>query len=288
MFHATIRRLCPALALCGSALAHGEVAAPIHWAYSAYFGTGAYSIDTGESVYVLSFRPGWSLRGAQLEENGERTIGLRFRLPVTIGLHALDSSDLGSTLNLNNVGTLSVVPGLEIDIPINKRWSLKPVAYAGWGTEADGDASAWIYWAGVRSRVTFHNDAFDWALVNALSEVGYSSDSGKRQSVLPFLTGVEFERPLGNRKLGGEQVYLHWHVAYTSYLDEIKWPQIARTTLDPVAIDDEWEIGAAFSRGGEPLRWWRLHWDRVGIAYRFSSNGHFEGVSLVFGSLYDR
>jgi hypothetical protein len=28
--------------------------------------------------------------------------------------------------------------------------------------------------------------------------------------------------------------------------------------------------------------------DRVGIAYRFSSNGRFEGVSLVFGSLYDR
>jgi hypothetical protein len=55
-----------------------------------------------------------------------------------------------------------------------------------------------------------------------------------------------------------------------------------------VAVDDEWEIGAAFSRGREPLRWWRLHWDRVGIAYRFSSNGHFEGVSLVFGSLYDR
>jgi hypothetical protein len=62
--------------------------------------------------------------------------------------------------------------------------------------------------------VSFHNDAFDWTLINTFTDVGYSSDSGKRQHVLPLLTGVEFERPLGNRKRGGEQVYLHWHLAY--------------------------------------------------------------------------
>jgi hypothetical protein len=274
--------------LTGSAFAQGDVAGPVNWAYSAYFGTGAYSVDSGESVYVLSLRPGWWLRRAELAESGERTIGLRFRLPLTIGLHELESSDLGATLDLDNVGTLSAVPGLEIEIPINGRWSLKPVVYAGWGSEVDGDASAWMYWAGVRSRLTFHNDAFDWALINALSDVGYSSDSGRRENVLPLLTGVEFERALANIRLGGEQVHLHWHVAYTSYLDEIKWLPITRSTLPPVAIEDEWEIGVAFSRGTEPLRWWLLQWDRVGIAYRFSSNGHFEAVSLVFGSLYDR
>lgn len=259
---------------------------PIHWAYSAYFGTGAYSIDTGESVYVLSFRPGWWLRHAVLDESGDRTIGLQFRLPVTMGVQQLDSSDLGSTLNLDNISTLSAVPGIEVDIPVNARWSLKPIAYAGWGTEVEGDASAWIYWAGLRSRGSFHNEAFDWALINALSDVGYSSDSGRRENVLPLMMAVEFERPLA-KKLGGEQVHLHWHVAYTNYLDGIKWAPLVRS-LEPVAIEDEWEIGAAFSRGNEPMRLWRLHWDRVGIAYRFSSNGQFEGVSLVFGSLYDR
>lgn len=283
---ACVRGVCPALCLCGSAVALGDVAGPINWAYSAYFGTGGYSIDTGESVYVLSFRPGWWLRHAELDENGDRTIGLQVRLPVTMGVHQLDSRDLGSTLNLDNVGTLSAVPGIEIDIPVNARWSLKPVAYAGWGTELDGDASAWIYWAGLRSRVSFHNDAFEWALINALSDVGYSNNTGRRENVLPLQTGLEFERPL-KKKLGGELVHLHWHVAYTNYLDGIDWAPLVRS-LEPVAIEDEWEIGAAFSRGHEPMRWWRLHWDRVGIAYRFSSNGHFEGVSLVFGSLYDR
>jgi hypothetical protein len=92
---AFIRGLCPVLALCCSDLAHGDVAGPIHWAYSPYFGTGAYSIDTGESVYVLTFRPGWSLRGPQLDGNGKRMIGLRVRVPITIGLHELESSDLG-------------------------------------------------------------------------------------------------------------------------------------------------------------------------------------------------
>jgi hypothetical protein len=273
-------------ALSASSSVRSDTVGPIHWAYSAYFGTGAYSIDTGESVYVLSLRPGWWLRHPALGENGERTIGLQFRLPVTMGVHQLDSHHLGSTLNLDNVGTLSVVPGIEIDIPMTTRWSLKPVAYAGRGSEVDGDASAWIYWAGVRSRLSFHERSFDWALVNALSDVGYSNDAGRRESVLPLLTGLEFERPIA-KTLGGEQVHLHWHVAYTNYLDGITWAPVIRD-LEPIAIEDEWEIGAAFSRGHEAIRLWRLHLDRVGIAYRFSSNGHFEGVSLVFGSLYDR
>ena len=44
----------------------------------------------------------------------------------------------------------------------------------------------------------------------------------------------------------------------------------------------------AFGKGAEPLRLWRLHWNRVGIAYRFSSDGEFKGISVFFSSLFDR
>jgi hypothetical protein len=53
-------------------------------------------------------------------------------------------------------------------------------------------------------------------------------------------------------------------------------------------MDAEWEIGMAFSTGEEPLRLWRLKWDRVGVVYRVSADGEFRGVGLVFRSLFDR
>ena len=268
--------------------AQAGAADPIHWAYSAYFGTGAYEVEGGDPVYVIGAQPGWRWRDAALDEQGNRTIGMEFRVPITVGAHRLEVADSGSTLRSDNVGTLSAVPGVELDIPVTPRWSLKPLVYAGWGTELDGDASAWIYWGGLKSRMRFPGDRFEWELVNALTYVGYSSDAGRHENLLPLFTGFEFQRPLGSKRIADEQVYLHWHVAYTSYLNEIEIGPVTATALAPTKVANEWEVGAAFSTGNKRLGWWRLHWDRVGFAYRFSSDGSFEGVSLTFRSLFDR
>jgi hypothetical protein len=60
------------------------------------------------------------------------------------------------------------------------------------------------------------------------------------------------------------------------------------TNIEHIRLEDEWELGVAFSTGPEPLRLWRLKWDRVGVAYRFSSDGNFSGISVFFRSLYER
>lgn len=271
-----------------SASAQTETPAPIHWAYGAYFGTGRYELADGQSTYVLSARPSRRLRAAQFNDDETRSIGIELRFPVAVGTHRFDIA--GSSLQFDNVSTVSVVPGVEIDVPITARWSLKPIAYVGWGTEvsgdSSGDSSAWLYWTGVKSQVRFAAGALNWAMVNSLTYVGYSSDD-EDASVLPLFTGFEFETPLQNTKIANELVHLHWHVGYTSYLNEIDL-RPARTSLSPVTIDDEWELGVAFSTGQQPLRLWRLKWDRVGIAYRFSSDGEFEGLSLTFRSLFER
>jgi hypothetical protein len=270
--------------LTSPALAQDEIAPPIHWAYGAYFGTGHYEVDDGQSAYVLSFRPSYRVRTARLDQAG-RSIGIELRFPVAVGTHRFDLQSPGSTLRFDNVNTLSFVPGAEIDIPLTARWSLKPFGYVGYGAQLSGDASAWMYWTGLKSRIRFPGKAVDWSVFNSLTYVGYRDDE-EPSNVLPLFTAVEFERPLAV-KIANELVHLHWHVGYTSYLNEIEL-RPARSTLRPVTIDDEWEVGAAFSTGAEPLRLWRFKWDRVGMAYRFSSNGEFEGVSLSFRSLFDR
>ena len=278
-----------ALVITTAASAHAQSAAdaPIHWAYGTYFGTGVYRVSGGEEAYILSMRPRWQLREAALDDQGQRTAGIELRFPVAIGAYELDAADIGGTLSVDNVGTLSAVPGVEFDVPMSARWSLKPLAYVGWGTELDGDASAWIYWTGLKSRWLFPRGKTNWALVNALTYVGYSADAGDSGNGLPLFTGFEVDRPLDMKKLADEPVILHWHVGYTSYLNEAKFLP-SSTSTEHVRLDDEWELGVAFSTGQEPLRLWRLKWDRVGVAYRFSSDGDFSGISLVFKSLYER
>jgi hypothetical protein len=275
------------MATASTTRAQSIVEDPIHWAYGAYFGTGTYRVSGGEEAYVLSVRPRWGLRDAALDAQGRRTVGIELRSPVAIGAYELDAADFGGTLSLENVSTLSAVPGVEFDVPMTVRWSLKPLAYVGWGTELDGDASAWIYWTGIKSRYVFPRNETTWALVNALTYVGYSADSGENGNVLPLFAAFEVDRPLRMKKVADEPVVLHWHVGYTSYLNEVKLAS-GPTNVEHIRLENEWELGLAFSTGPEPLRLWRLKWDRVGVAYRFSSDGDFRGISLVFRSLFER
>jgi len=275
-------------ALHAQAVSEGEV---IHWAYASFFGTGWYDIEGGGEVYVVQVRPGWTWREPDIDSDGNRSLGFQFRLPMTLGLHKFDFGEIGEALDLDNANAISFVPGVEIEIPINQRWTLKPIAYAGWGTELRHSNYAWIYWAGLKSRLAFKSGDLDWALVNSLSYVGYNPSVGDNADVVPFLTALEFQRPMGNVMMGGDQVFLNWHVAYTKLLDD---PGLqlgfrrsdARFTSKNVA--DQWELSIAFSKGRERLRWWLLSWDRVGLTYKVSSNGDFEGIAITFGPIFDR
>jgi len=274
---------------CCAALAD-ETPAPIPWAYSAYFGTGVYEFEDGETSYIIRAAPSWRIREGSLDEQGRRTIGWRIRVPIAFGLHEFDTSELVAAVKLDNVSTITAVPGVEVDIPMTQRWTLRPFGAFGYGTQIGGDSSAWVYWAGLKSRVTFSADGFDWAIVNALTYSGYTDGkgaSGVRTSsrVLPLLTAFEFDRPI-EKKIGGEPVHLYWTFGYTDYL--ANEPLLLGSFVTSVHIDDEWEVGMAFSRGKEPLKLWRFRWDRVGLAYRFSSDRRFQGISLSFSSIFDR
>ncbi|HUF73922.1 MAG TPA: hypothetical protein VMR74_13600 [Gammaproteobacteria bacterium] len=268
------------------AFAQDQLGETIHWAYSAYFGTGRYELDNGDSTYVLGGRPRKLIREPTIGEQGERSAGIELFFPIAVGVYDFDPTNIGGTARVDNVGTVSIVPGAAFEMRLDGRWSLKPFVHVGWGAEIDGDASAWLYWAGLKTQARFSAESFDWMLVNGLAYLGYSNDTGEDGNLLSVLTAFEFERP-SRYEIAGHQVRLHWHVAYTDYLNELKIaPRLIGT--DAVQIDDEWEIGAAFSTGEHRLGIKRLRWDRVGIAYRFSSNGDFEGIGLTFTSLFDR
>jgi hypothetical protein len=61
-----------------------------------------------------------------------------------------------------------------------------------------------------------------------------------------------------------------------------------RRDLTTEPINDQWEVGLAVSKVDAQIQVWRFRFDRVGLAYRFSSDGKLQGIGFVFRSLFDQ
>ena len=282
-----------ALAPAAACLAQ-DTAQSVSWAYAAFFGTGRYSLDGGAETTMLSFAPGHVFHQASLSDDGERRLGIRLRVPFSFGAHELDTPASIPELRFDSVNSLSVVPGVEIDVPISGLWNLKPLAYAGWGADFGGDVSAAIFRIGVRSERRFDLESLDLSLYNGLARMGYSERHGESSAVNFFETGLDFGRLLPRRKIGDEPVRLYWHVLYTNYFDALRLDaaglidNVSRGLVDVSSISSEWEIGVGFGRAGATLGIRRFRLDRVGLTYRFDSAGDFSGIGIVFKSLFAR
>jgi hypothetical protein len=225
------------------------------------------------------------LREPEFEADGRRAFGIDFNLAITVGLDKIDFDDIIGTADPDNVTTLSVTPGVDITIPINERWEIRPFVSLGWGALFDRSDSAWIYWTGVKSRYTFQNRKLRWALVNSAAYVGYTPSEGPADSFSPLMAGLEFDYPFGSRKLDDEQLYVSWYGTYTSFAKKLDL--IAAGSLI-IPVTDEWEFGLSLRKSDNRIKIWWFGFDRLGLAYRFSTSGDLKGISFVFRSVFDR
>lgn len=272
-------------AMATRAVAQSEDISSIHWAYSTYFGTGWYQVGGERDAFAIRFAPRRPLREAVLNEDGTRTVGLELRIPVTIGLDHFPLDDIQGSVDPSNLANISVTPSIYFDIPMNGRWMLRPFVAAGWGTVLNGDESAWTYWTGLRSRFRFSTGKVDTTLVNSIGFVGYTPNAGPSTNFWPITTAVEMAAPLGNLRHEGQELSLHWHAGYTFFQDDL---DIVRRDLTTEPISDQWEVGLAVSKADQRIRFWRFEFDRMGLVYRFSSDGKLKGVGLQFRSLFDQ
>jgi len=257
----------------------------VHWAYSSYFGTGWYQVEDNRDVFVLRVTPRWEIREAEFVEDGESTMGIQFSLSITTGLDAFTIADIPGAVKTDNLASLSVTPGAHVTIPVSERWTLRPYAAIGWGTLLGESESAWSYWGGIKSRYTFSSGKLDWAWVNAVGYVGYAPSEGNTEDFWPLMTGLEFDHPMGNYELGGEPLFLGWHGMYTRFESNLDL-QAVTASADP--ISDQWEFGLSLRKEQSPIKIAWFSFDRLGLAYRFSSSGELKGVSLVLQSMFDR
>lgn len=258
--------------------------ASVHWAYSAYFGSGWYRVVGDRDVFVVRMTARWHQSEASIDSDGNRTLGYHWKFPVSLGLDSFDYDDPLGAADLDNVAFLSVNPGIDIEIPVNSTWSLRPYASIGYGEELGGGQSAWTYWAGLKSRFSFQAGRLDWHLLNQVGFVGYTPSDGPDDTIWPVMAGLEFDYPLGEPTDDRDQTLLHWYGSYTVFGNDLEFTGDPTTNID---ITDQWEVGAAIGRRNSPISIWFLNFDRLGLGYRVSSNGELKGVTFVFRSFFD-
>lgn len=257
----------------------------VHWAYSTYFGSGWYQIDGAQNAFVIRYTPKKTLSEAFIDEENNRHVGVELRFPVTVGLNHFPLDDLPGSVNPENLANVSVTPAIYLTWPVNERWTLRPFAALGWGTLLGGDGSAWSYWGGLKSRWVLTSREPEFALVNSVGFVGYSPDTGSSSSFWPITSALEFRQPVSRPTAGSGSWVLHAHLAYTFFQDHL---DLVGRNLSNEPISDQWELGVALSRAKSPISIWRFNFDRLGLSYRFSTDGNLQGIGLIFSSLFDQ
>lgn len=271
---------CSVLALLAGQPAWADAATSgnMHWAFSAFFGSGWYEISDSESVFILRAPFSQEWRSSSFSD-GQRVSGIEFHYPVTVGLHNVDSLD--DFTDVDNFGTLAFTPGIEVEIPVTANWYLRPLAHFGWGTATDGGDSAWIYYGGIKSRYTPASGDGRWSVLNALYRAGYHSDDGDSGSVTMAMAGAEFHHPIAAQLAGGEALQLNWHLTYSWLFDEAEFS--LRNGFSQ-SVDDQWELGLALAPRKRSFTVWKFSFEQLGLTFRASSDGDYRAISLNVSS----
>lgn len=260
-----------------------EPAKQVHWAVGAFFGTGWYQVDDNRKAFILQIPPRQTLREAAWSEDGERTLGIEIDYTLALGLGSID--DIPDFIEFENYATISFTPGVQVEIPMNEAWSLRPYAHLGYGWELESQEGAAIWYGGLKSRYLFGDSRYRWALLNGLFLAGYKPDYEDRGNYGAVMAGLEFSHPLGGLRLGEDPLYLNWHLTYDWFFDRLNF-HVDEETVE--SFRDQWELGFSIGKRGRPLELWFMSFDQIGLGLRVSSNGHFGGITLNFSSPFTR
>ncbi|MGD9345985.1 MAG: hypothetical protein PVH84_09005, partial [Candidatus Aminicenantes bacterium] len=157
-----------------------------------------------------------------------------------------------------------------LELPMTRRWALRPFAHLGWGTETSGDKdSAWIYWGGIKSRLKFPFIGLDFGLLNGLAVYGFFPNNGPSQDFSEILTGLECDIPLGKLRWQDEPLYLKTHIINHYYLDNLNF---IYEFEEPTDLSWQWELGISLGKKKSQIKLWIFQFDRIGVAYSYARN----------------
>ncbi|HEX5045138.1 MAG TPA: hypothetical protein VFV75_19745 [Candidatus Polarisedimenticolaceae bacterium] len=230
------------------------------------------------------------LDGAQVEEVTASSFAV-YRIPISYRLRSLDDHPWGMRLTfpvslgtyriraLNEVDefiedlqSVSVIPGVECEVPAGQRWVLKPFAEVGIGTDSGGGGTDVLWGTGLRATGAYRRGR---TILTVGSAAIYKEPATSRTSFDSYSkleAGLDARWPLGF-SVGRRSTSGGIFGITRRYFDL----DLERLGQDPLEVEQGYEVGLSF--GTDPaIRVVGIEFPWVGLGYAFGEV--FGGVRL--------
>jgi len=245
----------------------------LNYSFAVWIGSGVYKVpDADKRLAVLRAPFGYTFRSAQYDKPEFRDrLGFKLLLPAVVA--AQEETDTDFTF-----GAAAFVPGLEVQIPVNEYWTLKPFGQFGAGKDTAGGDLRYIYGGGVRSLVSFPWKKFVFGIGNSMILAEDRDSTKKEASGFSMLeAGLDVQHPLGLSFLNRDIDVGLFFVA-SRFFNRVEF---LKDGGDTERINLIYTAGLTFG-AKEPVSFWKIDIDRVGIDYRWGDEG-FRGLGFNLG-----
>jgi hypothetical protein len=245
----------------------------VNYSFAIWLGSGFYKVADADKRFAFLRVPfSYTFREGQYDKPAFRDrLGLKLLLPALVGYQEETDTNF-------DFGAAAFVPGLEVQVPINKYWTLKPFGQFGVGNNSgDGDWQ-YLYGTGIRSLVSIPYKDFVFGIGNSMilgENRNASTDDINGFSMLE--AGLDVRTPLGFTLLNRQLDTGVFFVASRFYnrVDFIK--EFGNTTRANLIYN----IGLTFGTDDD-VSIWKIKFNRVGIDYRWGNAG-FRGIGFNMG-----
>jgi len=248
---------------------------PLNFVFATQLGSGIYEVG-GRTVQVYRIPLSQTIR--KLKE--DRKWGLKLKFPLTFGFADFNLEEIIESGLPDNVETVSLVPGVEFQVPVGKHWLLKPYVEAGAGKHFSGGQLTWVYSGGIKSEGIYPTKSFTYFVTAQMLYAGqFASKTEEGTGFSVFRLGFDARHPLWF-SFGGGKATGGLYARSFLYFDKLSFTRLGR---EPVEFDKQWEVGLTIGRP-KPFKWWwiNIKHPRFGLGYRWGKD--FWAVRLVLGN----
>ena len=243
------------------------------YSFAVWLGSGVYKVNSADKRLAVLRAPfAYTLRDAQYDKAAfPDKLGFRILLPALAAVEEETDSDF-------TFGSAAFVPGLEVQIPINKYWTLKPFGQFGAGKDTAGGDLQYIYGGGARSLVSFPWQKFNFGIGNSII-LAEDKDSASNDSngFSMVEAALDVSHPIG---LSFRNQALDAGVFFVArrFFNRVDFLEDGGETE---RVNRIYTIGMTIG-ARDSVSIWNIKFDRVGIDYTWGNAG-LRGIGFNLG-----
>ncbi len=245
----------------------------LNYSFGVWVGSGFYEVKGADKRFaVLRIPAAYTFRKAQYDK--DRFIDrLGYRLLIPAVLAVQDETDSNFTF-----AAAAFVPGLEVQVPVNRYWTLKPFGQFGAGKDTAGGNLTYIYGGGARSLISFPWKRFEFGIGNSvILAKDKNAANGDANGFSMLEAGLDATHPIGIN-FRDQKLRLGLFFVASRFFNRVEFLEDGE---DTERVNRIFNVGLTLGTD-DSVSIWKFSVDRVGVNYRWGNSG-FRGIGFNLG-----